>query len=213
MNFNDFKQITSKVQNMPLPGREAHNKMSSELRIKNILQSNASFTEARKAAVLACFYPDDTEKTYFLLTLRHTYKGVHSNQISLPGGKVEVTDADLTETALRETEEEIGIAQDNVVIVKTLSKVFIPPSNFLVQPYLGYVDDTPDFTIQEAEVATLVKVSFEDLLDDTLVEEVLMSTSYAKNIQVPAFNFNDYIVWGATGMILNEVKSLYKQVI
>ncbi|GLB51632.1 coenzyme A pyrophosphatase [Neptunitalea chrysea] len=211
MKLNDFVQLASKIQNMPLPGKEAHYKMSSEARIRHIKKFNDNFDDARKAAVLACFYPNIQEDVQLLLTLRHSYNGVHSNQISFPGGKSEKVDVNLTETALRETEEEVGIHRSNVEVVKELSKVFIPPSNFLVQPYLGYVKTTPDFTIQEYEVATLIEVAFADLMDDHFIEEVPITTSYAKNIHVPAFNFYDNIVWGATGMILNEVKTLFRQ--
>ena len=112
----------------------------------------------RRAAVLALFYPDQNNDTKFLLTQRASYKGTHSAQISFPGGKCDLNDFNLEETALRETDEEVGVSNKNVHIIRQLSDTYIPPSNFLVAPFMGYVNFTPSFN-PNYEVAKIIEVS------------------------------------------------------
>ncbi len=162
---------------------------------------------------MALFYPNAENLTHLLLILRKTYKGVHSNQIALPGGKAENSDSDLLATALRETHEEVGVRPEHVSIVKSLTEVYIPPSNFEVQPYMGLYENPLPFVLQKSEVASLIEVSLIDFLDDANIFEQNLSTSYAENIDIPAFKLNGYTVWGATAMMLNEIKEILKQVI
>src|SRR5690606_34887427 len=167
----------------------------------------------RKAGVLALFYPGNGNMTCLLLILRTTYKGVHSNQIGFPGGKQEREDPDLLATALRETYEEVGVPPEHLTILRSLSHLYIPPSNFEVWPFIGLCNKKIPFVLQQKEVAALVEVPLNDFLDDGKVVNHNLSTSYAKNIDVPAFLSNGYIVWGATAMILSEIKELLKQVL
>ena len=111
--------------------------MTHKDRIQELENANPKRNNAKKAGVMALFYPKHWNVTHLLLILRKTYTGVHSNQIAFPGGKLELTDADLQETALRETHEEVGVPTERVTIIKSLSKVYIPPSNFEVQPFVG----------------------------------------------------------------------------
>lgn len=167
----------------------------------------------RKAAVLVLFYPDENHNTKLVLTLRKTYRGVHSNQVGLPGGKVEGFDKSLQATALREAEEEVGVIPKDVTIYKALSQVYIPPSNFKVFPFIGTINYTPDFIPQDEEVAKIIEVFLDDFLDENKLIITEMTTSYALKIAVPAFQLNGFTVWGATAMMLSEVKELLKQII
>ena len=167
----------------------------------------------RKAGVLVLFYPSEAKQTMLALILRKTYKGVHSAQIGFPGGKYENEDTSLKETALRETEEEIGVLRNTVSVLKKLTEVYIPPSNFFVQPYLGITKNTPNFILQEEEVETLIEVPLIHFMDDTIKIHQNLTTSYAKNIIVPAFLLNNYLVWGATAMMLNEVREMLKELL
>lgn len=162
---------------------------------------------ARKAAVLALFYPNSLNETCFLLTLRANYNGAHASQISFPGGKNEL-DESLQDTALRETQEEVGVNFKNIQIIKTLNKTYIPPSNFWVTPYIGIMQNTPQF-VKNYEVEALLEIKLKDLLNDANLNSKVLSTSYMKDINVPCFKFNKHIVWGATAMILNEIKELF----
>lgn len=198
---------------MPLPGEASHHKMVPEFRIKELLELKNVKITPRKAAVMALFYPNMNKETHVLFILRKTYKGVHSNQVAFPGGKAEKEDGDLMITALRETHEEVGVHPDDVDVVKELTEIFIPPSNFQVQPFLGLYKNPKPFVIQESEVEAILEVSLTQfLLEDSLTTKKI-TTSYATNIEVPAFKLNGYIVWGATAMILSEIKVLLKQVL
>ena len=167
----------------------------------------------RQAAVMALFYPDENNQTFLILILRKTYKGVHSAQIGFPGGKVEDDDTDLQYTAKRETEEEVGVPIGDTQIFKTMTQAYIPPSNFYVQPYLGFLNATPELFKQDDEVEDIILVDIDDFLNDKFLIEETLSTSYAKEITVPAFHLNGHVVWGATAMMLNEIKVLFKEVI
>ena len=162
---------------------------------------------------MALFYPTNNMGTNLLLILRKTYKGVHSNQVAFPGGKEEKSDDGLLTTALRETYEEVGVAPKDITVIKEISEIFIPPSNFMVQPYIGLYRNPKPFVKQDAEVELILEVPVSDFLDDTLVVSKKMTTSYAVDIEVPAFKLNGYIVWGATAMMMNEIKELLKQVL
>ena len=119
------------------------------MRIKELEASVIKKKNPRKAAVMALFYPDFEQVTHLLLILRKTYEGVHSNQIGFPGGKVEKGDADLLTTALRETHEEVGVAPAQINVLRALSEVYIPPSNFEVRPYMGLCQKPTTFKIDK----------------------------------------------------------------
>ncbi|RCS27262.1 CoA pyrophosphatase [Polaribacter sp. WD7] len=180
--------------------------MAPKLRLKYDPEQ-LSANNPKRAAVLALFYPNDKNETTFLLTQRASYKGTHSAQISFPGGKIEQIDTSLQETALRETFEEVGIHPDSISVFRELTDVYIPPSNFLATPFLGFSVKRPNFTTNH-EVEKLIEVLLSDLLNDSSLTTVIMNTSYMKNAEVPCFKFNNYVVWGATAMMLSEIKEL-----
>lgn len=213
MDFNIFEQRISKIKELPLPGEISHYKMTPEVRVKEFLEGKIVRKNPRKAGVMALFYPDRKNRTHLLCILRKTYEGVHSNQVALPGGKVENEDIDIEMTALRETHEEVGVDPTDVEVVCKLSEVYIPPSNFEVQPFVGLYRKPKPFKIQESEVESLLEISLMDFLEDLNMVTKTLTTSYAKEIDVPAFKLNDYIVWGATAMMLSEIKDLLKQVL
>ena len=114
-------------------------------------------------------------------------------------------------TAKGETEEEVGVPAGRIQPVRALSKVYIPPSKFEVSPFIGFCERTPVFRKQEDEVADLIEVPLTEVLDDTHLTSRRLTTSYARDIDVPAFHFGGHIVWGATAMMLNEIKTLLRQ--
>lgn len=208
MKFNQFIEKIESLKSLKLGGLDAQFKLAPELR----LRYNADKIKAnnpRKAAVLALIYPNENEETTFLLTERASYKGTHSAQISFPGGKIDVLDTNLQETALRETFEEVGLLPTSIQIIRELTDVYIPPSNFLATPFIGFVNKKPLFKTNY-EVENIIEVSVADLLNETSLTTVNLTTSYMANVDVPCFKLNDYIVWGATAMILSEIKELLK---
>ena len=192
MDFNIFEQRISKIKDLPLPGEASHYKMAPEIRIRELLEGKIKKKNPRKAAVLALFYPSFENKTQLLCILRKTYNGVHSNQVGFPGGKVEQEDKDLRATALRETHEEVGVHPKDVTVIREISEIYIPPSNFEVQPYIGLYREPHPFVIQETEVERFIEISLTDFLKDTNVVTKKLSTSYAREIDVPAIRADCY---------------------
>lgn len=208
MDFSFFLSKIDYLKQANLGGLEAHFRFAPEIRLKY----NAEKIEAsnpKKAAVLALFYPNKNNETCFLLTQRASYKGTHSAQISFPGGKIEASDRNLEQTALRETFEEVGIKNDAITIIREITDVYIPPSNFLATPFVAYSEQKPHLSINH-EVDHTFDVKLADLLNDGNISSINITTSYANKIDVPCFKLNNYIVWGATAMILNEIKELLK---
>lgn len=212
MLFTDFVKHLPKIEKESLLSRDAHIKMAPLERISYMDEAHYLEKKPKKAAVLMLFYPKNNS-THLALIVRNTYPGVHSSQIGFPGGKVELSDATLAETALRETHEEVGIAPHQIQIIKTFSEIYIPPSNFLVAPFMGVAHQELTFIPDPKEVKKVLEFSVADFLDEQTITKVTMSTSYATDIEVPAFQVDNYIVWGATAMMMSELKEVIKKAI
>ena len=213
MNFDEFLVSLSKIKNIPLPAEASQFKMSPPFRRELISRYKEAMKDAKRAGVLAMFYPNSTNETHLVLILRKTYKGVHSAQIGFPGGKFEDDDETLKHTAIRETWEEIGVPEHQIKIVKQMTEVYIPPSNFYVQPFIGITEVTPKFMKQDEEVEDIVEVSLAHFLDENNVGNKLVATSYTEKIEVPAYVLNGHVVWGATAMMLSEIKDIIRAVL
>lgn len=210
MRFEHFLNNIDAITKQPLFALDAHLKMAPLEHVQYLQNYDFSLKKPRASAVLSLFYPKN-DSAHVLLIVRSSYPGVHSSQIAFPGGKMETTDTNLTQTALREANEEVGIKTANVKIVKQWSDLYIPPSNFMVSSFMGLMTTTPKFILQEDEVSALIELPVADLLNDGLVQNVRMTTSYADDTLVPAFVIEGHIVWGATAMILSEIKETLKQ--
>ena len=213
MDFEDFKTRVPKLKKIALPGEEAHHKLVPLRRIEEMAGLDIGKRNPSRAGVMAVFYPGKDRLTNLVLILRKTYRGVHSNQIGFPGGRIEASDRNILHTALRETEEEVGIPQNDIEVIKELTKLYIPPSNFWVHPFIGMLDKTPKMIAQESEVEQILEVSLAHFLDDKNLVKQSLSTSYAEDIEVPAFLLNNQIVWGATAMMLSEIKVMLEKVL
>lgn len=211
MHFDEFLKYTAKIQNVELPATQAHAKMAPSNRLDLLKSIDFNKVTPKEAAVLMLCYPKK-EQTHLALIVRNTYNGVHSSQIAFPGGKVEPEDADFSITALRETQEEIGIEASQINLIRPFTSVYIPPSNFMVYPFMGYSDKELVFTLQEEEVAGIIELPLIDFLDDRIIENKIMKTSYAAAFEVPGFQVDQHFVWGATAMMLSELKETLKMV-
>lgn len=210
MDFEYFLKSISKIENIPLPAEASQIKMSPPFRLELTKLNKEKMAFAKKAGVMALFYPDMNQKTRLVLILRKTYKGVHSAQIGFPGGKIEDGDQNLEMAAIRETYEEVGVQCSHIEVLKELTQVYIPVSNFYVQPFIGISRQTPTFMKQEDEVEDIIEVLLDHLLDDEVVTSQQVPTSYNIKVEVPAFHLNGHLVWGATAMMLSEIKDLLK---
>lgn len=214
MLFNTFLESVVKIKHLELSGEDSHAKMSPPYRLELAEKMKKKSETARKAGVMALFYPNTNDKTYLVLILRKTYKGVHSAQVGFPGGKYEDEDHnDLMQTAVRETEEEIGVSRKHIEVLKKMSPLYIPPSNFMVHPYIGISKEYLIFAKQDEEVEAIIEVKLSDFLSENKTLTTRVPTSFGVQVDVPAFKFNGHIVWGATAMMLGEIKDLLKQVL
>jgi len=194
----------------PLPGKKAQFKMAPYERILKAFAFKF-VSKPIKSAVLALFYEKDNA-IYLVLILRKKYHGIHSGQVSFPGGKQDQEDKDLEYTALRETEEEIGIKKEDIRLVGQLTDLYIPPSNYLVQPYVGYLEQAPLFKPEPKEVEEVIEAPLALLMDDGIIGKKKIKVS-ARNLKIkyPYFDVKGHTVWGATAMMLNELKEIIKK--
>ena len=191
--------------NNELPGDLAHQKMMSYNRpFASEVKKNKAY---RESAVLILFYPIN-EIPHVVFILRQSYDGVHSAQVGFPGGKKEETDRDLVQTALREANEELKILDKEVFIIGELSELYVPPSNFLISPFIGYTNTRPSFVKDEYEVAEIIEVPIHDILGNEYLTTTTISLPNGAKLKVPCFQFNNRIVWGATAMIVQELIDL-----
>lgn len=164
----------------------------------------------RPGSVLILLYPDKgTIK--FPLTLRADYPGAHGGQISLPGGKAE-PDEDYLTTALREAEEEIGVRRDDLTVIGRLSDFFVVPSNYLITPVVASVHAKPVFHPDPIEVVRILEGNIDDLLKDDAIQtkEILAAKMYP--MLAPHFEIEGEVVWGATAMMLNELRMVLREI-
>lgn len=200
-----FSNILSEQIKLGLPGLDAHKIMAPVTRpIKNFEEKD--YPNAKKGAVLILFYPVK-EEIFMVMIKRPSYDGVHGGQVSFPGGKVELGDTDTSDTALRETEEEIGVERSNVKVFGQLSNIYIPPSNFFVHPYLGLINEKPDFFPDKNEVEYIIETPVNILLDQSIKSTMTINRPEIK-FEAPCYLINKHKVWGATAIILSELEFL-----
>jgi 8-oxo-dGTP pyrophosphatase MutT (NUDIX family) len=205
MDFNVLTENLSAQLKMKLPGIEAHKKMIPKERL--LLPSETELSKLKKSAVLIVLNPYKG-KPFITFIKRIENGSIHSGQIAFPGGKFEPGDSSLIETALREAEEEIGIIKDNVKILGTLSQMYIPVSQFAVQPIVGKINFKPEYIINSAEVDSVYNISLQEVLSaDIILKEIIVRNQM---ITAPFFVLNDIRIWGATAMILSEFITIIK---
>ncbi|NCA85010.1 MAG: CoA pyrophosphatase [Clostridia bacterium] len=203
MNHKIQSFITRLQQQLgePLPGTNAHQRLMPEIRRR--YPANPDISAATPSSVMALFF-EQARDLRLVFIQRPFYNGVHSGQIAFPGGRAEITDADTCQTALRETEEETGIPAENIQVLGQLSDLYIPPSNFLVHPFVGYLTDEPHFVPDPVEVQEIFTVKLDDLLHPNAIKtRTVTGANYTAD--VPCFFIDNRLIWGATSMILSEL--------
>jgi 8-oxo-dGTP pyrophosphatase MutT (NUDIX family) len=189
-----------------LPGIEAQYRMAPYHRAR-IDPATLPPGEVLAGAVLILIF-SEAENPFIPLIERNTYPGVHSGQVSLPGGKKDRDDASLLDTAVRECFEEIGMSAGIRVLGK-LTPLYIPVSKFLVEPYVAVCDvRDPVFVAHEREVKSVIRFTLSDLLNGAVVGRGQISAAPGISVESPYFNVEGRKVWGATAMILNELKEI-----
>jgi 8-oxo-dGTP pyrophosphatase MutT (NUDIX family) len=158
----------------------------------------------RQAGVLVLVYPEP-DGLHVVLTRRADSLNSHSGQISFPGGKRSEEDVSLTDTALRETCEELGICNGSVQVIGMLSHLYIPPSNFEVYPSVGLLAEPPMFRPNPLEVAEVFTLPLHQLLDPGLKRTEEWDFSGAQ-VTIPFYYVQGHKVWGATAIMLSELE-------
>lgn len=202
MDFDFAIELLHNGLKKPLPGHYAQKSMSP-LPIDPKRFDFNFIDNPRKGAVLIFIYPEDG-RAFFPLIKRPTYAGVHSGQIAFPGGKMEPEDENLSVTAMREAWEEVGILPGEVKLIGPISDLFVPASNFLVSPIIGYSEKKPLFIPELKEVDRIIETPLELLLRLETRKQRVLEIGGKVKLNAPYFEIENEIVWGATAMILGE---------
>lgn len=206
---DQFIEKLKKRLEHPLPGEEHQYKMAPSKRFRMGELAMDKF-DPRKSAVLILLFPfENVVKT--VLIERPVYEGVHSGQVAFPGGKFEIDDIQLVNTALREAEEEIGINKDKITILGNLTDLYIMPSNFLVTPFIGLMESVPVFLPDPREVNKIITIDLELLSDISIRGEKTISHSNGYKIKTPYYSVEGLTVWGATAMIISELNAVVEE--
>ena len=207
MNESLISKLQQRLQR-PLPGLDVQMQMAPPIRGKNITVP----PNVRLSAVLLLLYPKDGK--WYIPFMRRAEDGrVHGGQVSLPGGRKDPEDPDYTWTALRETEEEFGIPRQEIEVVGRLTEIYIPPSNFLVYPRIGYMPGRPDFQPDPREVQDIIEVEASQFLDAAVRDWHQVDVFGGNMINAPGYTVNgSHLIWGGTAMILSEFAHLLEEV-
>ncbi|MCB9126919.1 MAG: CoA pyrophosphatase [Ardenticatenales bacterium] len=161
----------------------------------------------REGAVLLLLYPRN-DVPYVVLTERTAHLRSHAGQISLPGGRIDAGES-AVEAALREAWEELRVPAAALTVLGRLSELYIPPSNYCLQPIVAVAEARPDFHPQPNEVALVIETPLEVLLDPANHHEELRFLA-GEERRIPYFWFDPHKIWGATAMILNEFLAVWE---
>lgn len=191
---------------LDLPGIQAQNKMSPIVSNEKYRNPSASH---KVACVMALLHPKDEELfvTFIKRASIHP-EDKHAGQIGFPGGKVEEEDESFVMCALRETEEEIGIPRSDIEVIGELTSLYVFASNFVVHPFVGYMDYNPKYVLQVEEVAGIYEVPLRNLSDPSykITKEVRLSEGFYRD--APGYNIDGDFLWGATAMISSELEGV-----
>lgn len=194
----------------PLPGPEAQLKMAPAQRAQQLKENADKIPTARKSAVMILFFHDNHELKMIVIR-RSEYMGVHSGQIAFPGGGYEATDGDIENTAYREVEEEIGIERKEIKLLGRLTDIYVPPSNFIISVFVGYLPQRPAYKIQEREVAEVIEIPFKEFKKSELVKQKeFFIRSQNASSYAPYFDLENAEIWGASAMVISELIEILK---
>lgn len=170
--------------------------------------------DAKQAAVMLLLYDNPTEglSTIYIKRPSRNPNDKHSGQVSFPGGQVEAQDISLEDTALRETEEELGISRTQIEVLGPLTSIYVFVSNFNVLPYVGYLHGIPTYNVQESEVDYPISVSIEKLLQQRPPRRKDLKVGNNSLKKVPYMDVNGDTLWGATAMMTSEFLDIYQAI-
>ena len=191
----------------PLPGISGQREMMPSYRNTVSLDDIAPL-QPRKAGVIIHIFqgPQELEVLYMK---RPAYNGTHSGQISFPGGELEEYDQDLRAAAFRECEEEVNLGSGEQEFFRAMSWLYIPPSNFYVEPFITLGTAAPKVELDPREVDRVFSIPLSKLIDGSLIQQTSIKTTYG-TLVVPAYHWDGEIIWGATAMMTAELVALLR---
>ena len=194
---------------LELPGVEAQTRMSP---IQNSEKYRQPSTNHKVACVMALLHPKQEELyvTFIKRAASHP-DDKHAGQIGFPGGKFEIEDESLIMCALRETEEEIGIPRSHIEVIGQLTSLYVFASNFMVHPFVGYLDYYPQYIPQIEEVAGIYEVPVKNLIDPAYKVSRQVKLSEGFHREAPGYDIDGDFLWGATAMISSELESVLER--
>lgn len=206
MDFDECIVRLKNAFNNPLPGYAAQQKLAPVHRASTsrYLQRNPAY---KIGCVMIILFPVNNQP-HVLMIERTPGTHAHAGQIGFPGGKRELDDATLIDTALRETYEETGIDPSSIKILGELTELYIPVSNFLVHPFVGVLEMLHPFVLSTAEVKSVLTPPLGRFIypQEKNFHEF---TSYDGTIiKAPYYAFEQHKIWGASAMMLSELCSL-----
>jgi 8-oxo-dGTP pyrophosphatase MutT (NUDIX family) len=206
------KIITSLSERLkaPLPAWKAQKTMSPATSDRYMQHPD----DAKQSAVMILISPNadnELQITYIKRTSLHP-EDPHGGQISFPGGGKEEIDKDLQDTAVRECHEEIGVNPSDYKVLGALSPIYVYISNYYVQSYIGYASQPLSYTLQATEVDQVVDVPLSAMLHDDVIKymDYKVRASTIKNM--PYYDLQPHVLWGATAMITAELLHLIKEI-
>ncbi len=205
----DFKEVIAILEDRlsrELPGANAQIEMAP-VRPDALERTELAERDCREAGVLALLHPLDG-RAHVVLTVRRLHLADHAGQVSFPGGRRE-SDESLLQTALREAQEEVDVRPDDVKVLGELTPLYIPPTNYCVYPYVGYVHAAADLRPHDLEVERIVHVPVAALLNPTNTRREARSVQ-GNLVEVPFFDVSGLQVWGATAMMLAELVAILR---
>ncbi|HOI87629.1 MAG TPA: CoA pyrophosphatase [Lentimicrobium sp.] len=210
MEFNKFTASLTQALQLDLPGTYAQEMLSPSHR-KDLLRQNPEMTGVRLSSVLLILFPGKDGEAMITFIRKKEYDGVHSRQVAFPGGKVEPEDKDLEETALREAEEEVGIKRDEIMVIGMLTDLYVPPSNYLIRPYVAVASEAPIYIPSSEEVDLIFSVPVSDFFSIYTASNYTIPYKNGLTIEVPGYFAGGHLIWGATAMILSELLEIAKK--
>ena len=202
--MNITAEIIRQKLSEPLPGAPSHLKLAPEHRAQDLANMKGNFENAKKSAVMILLFHEE-EKLKVVFIRRSFYVGIHAGQIAFPGGRYEESDVEIKNTALREIEEEIGITADKIEILGQLTDIYVPPSNFLISIFVGYLAEKPQYKPDEREVAEVIEVDLDEFFQNDVIQEKEFVVPSAKtSVNALYYRITNADLWGASAMVMTE---------
>lgn len=208
--FKELHTFLSEELEKPLPGEKSHQKMVPTKDGITFRPSKPRLDSKKSAVLILLNYESSSDKFNILYTLRSSKLSTHSGQISFPGGRMDKGE-DIYQTALRETEEEVGIKSNDIELLGSISPLFVPPSNSVIYPVIGLSQDISSLIINPDEVEEAFYVPKDTLQNNDILKIKKQHFTGIGEAEVPYFDIHKKApLWGATAIITSEFLDIIK---